>query len=226
MARSGTGTHSLHSTATVNDGGATSPLVSAYSMHCWVRSSVAPNAGSFRVAMNHMGDASGSSQSPQNSLYWDHTGVPHSAVHRRANDSYDIASTTTTPSADTWYAFGQSDDGSNLRAWLNGVNEATATSAISANKPVWLSILNELLSNGATVQSQFSNGEVAECAFWRAALTADEFNALAKGFSPRRIRPQSLVSYMPLVRITQDFKGIAWTEVNSPTVTDHPRVFG
>lgn len=99
-------------------------------------------------------------------------------------------------------------------------------SAPSTAKSDWLSILNEILSDGVTVQSQFSNGEVAECAFWRAALTADEFNALSKGFRPTRIRPQSLASYMPLVRLTQDLKGFAWTEVNSPTITDHPRVIG
>lgn len=88
-----------------------------------------------------------------------------------------------------------------------------------------MSVLAELLSDGST-EGQFSNGDVAEPGFWNAALTNDEFNALGKGFRPFRIRPQNLISYLSLVRPTQDLKGYTWTDVNSPTVTDHPPVFG
>lgn len=70
------------------------------------------------------------------------------------------------------------------------------------------------------------NGYVAECALWNTALTDAEIESLAKGFSPRRIRPQSLVFYAPLLRNLQDLRqGLALTAVNSPTVASHPRVY-
>ncbi|ESY37883.1 hypothetical protein X747_24775 [Mesorhizobium sp. LNJC384A00] len=111
---------------------------------------------------------------------------------------------------------------------MNGTNETTDSSVgTSSTFASWLTALGQVNSLGALDGgAQFSNGEVAEVAVWKAALNADEFNALAKGFSPRRIRPASLVAYLPLVRDTLDLFGIALTEINSPTVTDHPRVIG
>ncbi|RRH98097.1 hypothetical protein EH240_20085 [Mesorhizobium tamadayense] len=229
MAHSGASSHWLRSTNTVSVGSNVNPFLNAYSIHCWVRSSVAPNQGSVRAAMNIMGDGftGPNNQNPETTLYWDHTGAgfPKSAVQRRADQSYDKAALTSSPSIDTWYAFGQSFDGSNLKVWFGGTNETTAASAASQNKSVWMAALAESLSDG-TIQSQFSNGQIAEVAFWTAALNADEFNALAKGFRPTRIRPASLFAYLPLVRATIDLRGTPWNEMNSPTVTDHPRVLG
>ena len=231
MARSGASSHWLRSTNTVQDpvlGPSTNPFELAYSYHCFVRSSVAPNQGSQRAAMNVMGDAVGTNQNPQSTLYWDHTaaGFPKSAVQRRSDNSYDKAQVTSSLSADTWYSFGQSFDGSSVKVWLNGVNEATSASAgPQNNKNVWMAALAESLSSGL-VQSQFSNGQIAEVAFWKAALTADEFNALSQGFRATRIRPGKLFAYLPLVRDTIDLRGNAWTEMHSPTVTDHPRIIG
>ena len=69
--------------------------------------------------------------------------------------------------------------------------------------------------------------EVAEFAVWGVALTADEVASLAKGFSPKRIRPQSLVFYVPATRALADYfrNGLALTTVGSPTVTDNPRIY-
>jgi hypothetical protein len=69
-------------------------------------------------------------------------------------------------------------------------------------------------------------GQLAEFAIWNAALTVDEINSLAQGFKPPRIRPQSLLYYVPLVRDVQELRsGIAFTAVNTPVVFDHPRVY-
>jgi hypothetical protein len=69
-------------------------------------------------------------------------------------------------------------------------------------------------------------GQLAEFAIWNATLTADEINSLAQGFKPPRIRPQSLLYYVPLVRDVQELRsGIPFTAVNAPTVFDHPRVY-
>lgn len=73
----------------------------------------------------------------------------------------------------------------------------------------------------------YTNGRIAEVGIWNAALTTDEIAALAKGISPRLIRPQSLVFYTPLVRDIIDLKGGASvTNTNTATVADHPRKFG
>jgi hypothetical protein len=71
-------------------------------------------------------------------------------------------------------------------------------------------------------------GHIACLAAWSVALTDDEVASLAAGFSPRRIRPQSLAAYNPFIRSTQDLRGriTGWTENGSPTVSDHPRSYG
>jgi hypothetical protein len=76
-------------------------------------------------------------------------------------------------------------------------------------------------------------GAAACVALWAAYLDDDECMSLARGFSPRRVRPQSLKFYAPLVR---DLKAVvdaiasgghsAWTTTGSPTVSDHPRSYG
>lgn len=72
----------------------------------------------------------------------------------------------------------------------------------------------------------YHDGLISEATIWNAALTDAEIASLAKGFSPRRIRPQSLVFYAPLLRNLQDLRqGLALTAVNSPTVASHPRVY-
>jgi hypothetical protein len=68
-------------------------------------------------------------------------------------------------------------------------------------------------------------GLIAEVGIWNVALTDDEVLALAKGFTPDQIRPQSLIAYLPLVRTNQDIKGNAWTTAGTLTAADHPRIY-
>ena len=71
----------------------------------------------------------------------------------------------------------------------------------------------------------FGNDTIAEVGIWNAALTAAEVASLAKGMTPDKIRPQSLVFYAPLVRDLIDQKGgLTITNTNS-TVANHPRVY-
>lgn len=70
-----------------------------------------------------------------------------------------------------------------------------------------------------------ATGQIAEAAYWNIALTDDEIAALAEGFSPLLIRPQSLVAFIPLVRDVADVKGNAFAIVGSLTVADHCRVY-
>lgn len=77
---------------------------------------------------------------------------------------------------------------------------------------------------GAGAPEAFFDGYQAEVAMWSAALDAGEIAALAKGFSPALIRPQSLVYYIPGVSDILDRKGTTWTNNNSVGFTTHPRV--
>ena len=72
----------------------------------------------------------------------------------------------------------------------------------------------------------YLSGRLSEVAVWNADLTSDEIVSLAKGFKAYRIRPQSLLYYVPLVREVQELRsGITLTANNAPTVYDHPRVY-
>lgn len=72
----------------------------------------------------------------------------------------------------------------------------------------------------------YFNGRLSEVAVWNADLTSDEIVSLAKGFKAYRIRPQSLLYYVPLVREVQELRsGITLTANNAPTVATHPRVY-
>lgn len=77
-----------------------------------------------------------------------------------------------------------------------------------------------------TTDDGFFDGDIAEVAIWSAALTQAEITSLAKGFCPRRVRPQSLVLYSPLLRNLQDVRQArSLTNNNSASVSDHPRVY-
>jgi hypothetical protein len=58
-----------------------------------------------------------------------------------------------------------------------------------------------------TPLSELQDGRTAEVGIWNAALTAAEIASLAKGMTPDKIRPQSLVFYAPLVRDLIDVRG-------------------
>jgi len=74
-------------------------------------------------------------------------------------------------------------------------------------------------------------GSACSVAIWDVALTADECKSLNAGFPPRRVRPQSLKVYAPLVRdlqawVNKNLTTSSFTATNSPTVSDHPRSYG
>lgn len=77
---------------------------------------------------------------------------------------------------------------------------------------------------GSSSPSNFFSGRIAEAAIWTAALDAAEVAALAKGYSPQLIRPQSLVVYVPGVRDLIDRKGTAWTNTGAFGFGDHAPV--
>jgi hypothetical protein len=104
-----------------------------------------------------------------------------------------------------------------------------ATKANFANSPSYTPSSASLAYLGSFQDgSALLAGMVAKFALWKEQLTIGEAEALAAGFSPRRIRPQSRIAYCPLIRGLGDLHGLfaSWTEFGSPTVYDHPRSYG
>ncbi len=77
----------------------------------------------------------------------------------------------------------------------------------------------------SSLYSRYSNAAAAEVAAWSGALTAAEVQALAAGFTPAKVRPGSLVAYLPLIGTQDDLKGNTWTAAGT-TVSTHPPVRG
>lgn len=103
--------------------------------------------------------------------------------------------------------------------YRNGENSATSTSSISPANIARLEIAS--FNNSSHFDGQF-----AEIGIWNAALTANEVVSLSKGFACNRVRPQSLIFYLPLIRTMQDLaKGVSVTNNNTATVADHSRVY-
>ena len=70
------------------------------------------------------------------------------------------------------------------------------------------------------------DGYISDIAIWSAALNIDEINSLVKGFSAKRIRPQSLEYYAPLVRNLYEYNSnTTLTNNNAATVTTHNRIY-
>lgn len=69
-------------------------------------------------------------------------------------------------------------------------------------------------------------GSIAEIAHWNVTLSADEIASLGKGYSPRLIRPASLVFYSPLVRDTTERKSGLTPSITGGSVADHCPVIG
>jgi len=69
------------------------------------------------------------------------------------------------------------------------------------------------------------DGNISDVAIWSAALNTDEINSLAKGFSAKKIRPQSLEFYTPLVRNVYDYSSGSSVTSNTATVSTHNRIY-
>ena len=227
MAWDGSGTQWFRTTNEFTGGSANS----AWSAHCFVRSSAAP-AGNWGPAINIRNNQA--SKTPDAGLNWDHSasGFRQAAYNRAgfSSGAYTAAKGTTSLSADTWYSFGGSYDGTNVRFYLNGTLEATSAASPSTNGTSFDISLFSILLNDTTLDgsgtTQFALGRLAECAVWLGeTLTADNFVALSKGFRPHIVRPRNLSFYMPLVRGTQNLKDTSIYSSGSGAVQPHPRVF-
>lgn len=77
--------------------------------------------------------------------------------------------------------------------YLNGANAATSTTSIDVLPGSFSDIII-----GRSGFGLYLIGRVAEFGLWNVALTVDEAEALASGYSPLMIRQNNLVGYWPM----------------------------
>jgi len=133
------------------------------------------------------------------------------------------SATAGTPSSGSWGHFaGVVASSSSRTAYYNGSAGTTDTTAVTITG-VNRTIVGASYSGS---YSSFSSGDIADAAIWNVVLSADEISSLAKGFSPRLVRPQSLVFYAPAVRSVTDIRGgVALTDtVPTTAASSHPPV--
>jgi hypothetical protein len=210
MARSFSGSAGSNLRIASNAGVTGSPLTLA----CQFKRSVTGTAGYLVAITNGAG-------SPINQI----ESIFHTAAGLFATESYNNT------------AYGQSNLASNVTDWVRaaGVHGSVAsrvahasgsagsveTTSVSGVSMTELSVACLSETDGG-----YSTATIAAAAGWSAALNDSEIASLNAGFSPRRIRPQSLEFYIPLVReVTEWRKGSTFT-TSGGTVADHPRMYG
>lgn len=111
------------------------------------------------------------------------------------------------------------NSGSSRFAFLNGAKgtDAGGTESIAVDRFA----IGAIAPAGGTI--------VAEMGLWNAVLTDGEVLALAKGFAPSVIRPQSLVGYWPLFgndspEPDRSRSRYDLTLVSTPAKADHPPI--
>jgi hypothetical protein len=184
----------------------------------WIRRATAGSAQNFgfhvseahRLAITHLSD---------NNLY-----IP---INNGVGNPYAFFANNVTG----WHHYAFKFDGSQtgnsnrLKAFGDGVNKTlsfvgTIPSSTSNNSQIETFSIGRMQYN-----STWSIGDFAEIGIWHAILTDEEILSLSKGMTCNKVRPQSLVTYIPLVRNIQDLaRGMTLTDTNS-TVANHPRVY-
>lgn len=143
-------------------------------------------------------------------------------VSWRDAGSTSLLSTTTGYSLDTWHhACGIWATTTDTRVFLDGGGKNT--NVVTDKNP---SVSRVSIAFLRGYGDSLFNGSLAEGAAWSAALSDREVAALAKGYSPLLIRPQSLIIYVPMVR--GDNNDLIWGQTylntGTPDIVPHPRV--
>lgn len=115
--------------------------------------------------------------------------------------------------------------GASRNAYADGATGAanTASVAPSGISTTCIGAFNSSYGGGG---ASCAAASVAMAAGWSVALDANEIASLSKGFSPRRIRPQSLKFYISAIRdVTEIIQSLGFS-VAGGSVADHPRCYG
>ena len=142
--------------------------LSAYSMCFWIKSLVAPStANTIQPIVNGNAD-------PVWGLSWSHTDptFKQAFFQELPNSSFVAAQLTSTLQANTWYHVCGTYDGANLKAYLNGVNQATVP-VTSVKVPTGTFTFSRV-SGGNTP----FGGSIDDVRIYNRALSASEVTAL------------------------------------------------
>lgn len=150
----------------------------------------------------------------------DATGDPVRAIVGNTGANAD---TTTGYTANTWHhAAGVFTSNTSRTAYIDGGSAGTNT---TSSTPTGVNAIVIGARYASTLGAYFS-GSLAEIGVWSTNLSSAEITSLAKGMSPRFIRPQSLIAYFPLVREKIEIRsGLTITTGGSPAASNHPRVY-
>lgn len=131
-------------------------------------------------------------------LFMNSSGIVKARIFDGANK---LAATTTGISTGSWHHIGMTFDGTNLRVWLDGVNEGTTAAGNSftgfTDPSFRLCGIVGGLADGETTVTR-ANARLAEWAIWTGILTTNDFAMLAKGFPVSRVRPSTRLRYWPI----------------------------
>lgn len=156
------------------------------------------------------------------------TGAARCIVH---DDTNAIANTVSTTTAGVQAAVGgtwtKSGGTTNVACWLNGASKATGTDTLNA--PTFNNTSIGVLDFTVSGLIQFFDGKIAEVCLWNVELTDGEMESLGSTpISPLFIRPQSIVSYWPIIGRTSPeidiVGGNNMTVVSAPPVATHPPI--
>lgn len=142
---------------------------------------------------------------------------------RTGGGAFGIAISSASATANTWnHACAVFTSNTSRAAFLDGANKGTNTT----NRALSTLDRTTIGARGtSTGETEFFPGLIAEVGIWEIALADEDVARLALGFSPRLIRPQSLVFYAPLIRDIQDIRGGLTLTTTGTTVADHPRIY-
>lgn len=196
-----------------------------FSMFIWARhNSIANSAGALGLVR-----ATALDEGAHMMFRGDTAGDPVQLRYLRQSTQSAVANSAGSYSADTWTAIGCTCTGATDKdIYLNGVGTKATTNQGDFANGVAPNFTVGAFWGNSTV-SDFLNGAAVMAAMWNgAALTADEHMALAKGFPPRRIRPQQRCFYMPLIGGAPFLwdEGSAITNDTTTTNADNPRLYG
>lgn len=130
---------------------------------------------------------------------------------------------TTSMGTGTWFHLAGTYDGSNIRVYLNGIEEnsnAVSGNIPSNNQPVRIGV-----GSGALTEQPF-DGNIGHCAIWDAGLTAGEIKSLSEGISPLKIRRSNLLFYAPVNGQDPEYDVVGGLDltVNGPTKVEEPPI--
>lgn len=152
------------------------------------------------------------------------TGDPVAISAKNSSGTDGLAQTSTGYSANTWtHAAGVFTSTTSRTAYINGGSAVTNTTSVTPDQLAATLIGASSTESGV---SFYANARIAEVGIWNVALSAAEITSLARGMKCYRIRPASLILYVPLVRNIYDYDGrVTITNNNSTPVATHTRVY-